>query len=140
MLCQQTFEDYGFGFWILRRRETSDPVGFAGLRHYGDEDEVEILYGLTPRFWGRGLASEAARAVLTFAFEECELETVHAGTDPPNAASLRVIEGLGMRFLRRQEIDGVEAVYFELTREDFRAQKRKAPCEDGAGSGCDEKS
>lgn len=122
-LSQRTFQECGFGFWTLRRREIGDPVGFAGLRHYGDDHEVEILYGLAPRFWGRGFATEAASKVLGFAFEECGLKTVHAGTDPPNAASLKVIEHLGMRFLRRLEIDGVEAVYFELTRQAFLAQK-----------------
>ena len=123
----KTFESFGFGFWTLRRLEALDAVGFAGLRHYGEDDDVELLYGLAPRFWGRGLATEAALRVLEFAFEECGLESVHAGTDPPNAASLKVIERLGMTFLRRQEIDGVEAVYFELKRQDFRKPPMVSP-------------
>jgi ribosomal-protein-alanine N-acetyltransferase len=72
-------------------------AGFCGLRPEPETDEVELLYALAPAWFGRGFATEAARACLRFGFEECEAPRIVAGTDAPNAASLAVIARLGMR-------------------------------------------
>jgi ribosomal-protein-alanine N-acetyltransferase len=97
-------------------------IGYCGLLHLGVTGRVELLYALLPGCWGRGLATEAARACLRFALEETGLERVVAGADPPNAASLRVIEKLGMTPVG-ELLPGVP--YFELTRESFRASERR---------------
>jgi [ribosomal protein S5]-alanine N-acetyltransferase len=68
---------------------------------------------------GTGLATEAAEACLRFAFEEARLERVMAGADEPNAASLRIIEKLGMRFVGRILPAAPEAPYFVFNRADF---------------------
>lgn len=55
----------------------------------------ELGYMLSPREWGRGLASEAVHRVLQFAFDELDLHRVEADVDPRNAASARLLERLG---------------------------------------------
>lgn len=65
---------------------------------------------------------EAARAVLRFGFEECDFERVYAGADPPNTASSRVIEKLGMSFDRLTRINGQEAIYYVILREAFESE------------------
>lgn len=84
-------------FTLALREAPGESIGFAGLRRFGDERRLEVLYALLPRYWGRGLAAEAARAVLELGFAAGEPE-IWAGADPPNAASFRVMERLGMRF------------------------------------------
>jgi len=81
------------GCWRL---ETKDHpcIGFAGL--IGDSDKPEILYALHSQNWHQGYASEAALAVLEYAWES-GLETVYARTDPPNTASVKVMRRLGMQ-------------------------------------------
>lgn len=60
-----SFARDGFGLWVLRLLDDQELIGFAGLRRIpGLALEVELLYGLHPRFWKRGLATEAAAAVL----------------------------------------------------------------------------
>jgi [ribosomal protein S5]-alanine N-acetyltransferase len=114
----EAFAEGGFGLFGVRLRDgDGELVGYCGLLHLGVTERVELLYALLPDWWGRGLATEAARACLRFAFEEAGLESVVAGTDPPNSASLRVIEKLGMRPVG-ELLPGVP--YFELKREDFR--------------------
>ncbi len=49
-----SFERDGFGFWLLLARDGGEPVGFAGLRRFGEAGEIEILYGLAPEHWRRG--------------------------------------------------------------------------------------
>jgi [ribosomal protein S5]-alanine N-acetyltransferase len=115
----ESFGAHGFGQWVILARGGGELIGFCGLRHFGEPPEVEVLYGLAPQFWGRGLATEAARAMLADGFGRLGLERIYAGADPPNAASLRVMEKAGMAFDRRTRVNGLEAVYFVARREDF---------------------
>jgi ribosomal-protein-alanine N-acetyltransferase len=57
--------------------------------------------------------------VLRYGFEELGLERIYAGTDPPNRASVRVMEKVGMRFDRQTEINGLAAIYYMLSRAEF---------------------
>ena len=119
----KTFAEEGFGLFGMRLRAgDGELIGYCGLLHLGVTGRVELLYALLPGWWGRGLPTEAARACLRFALEEAGLERVVAGADPPNAASLRVIEKLGMTPVG-ELLPGVP--YFELTRESFRASERR---------------
>lgn len=90
-----SFDRHGFGFWGVREKGRDELIGFCGLRYVGED--VEILYGITPSLWGRGYATEAARTLLVWAFRETGLTRIFAGADPPNRASARVLEKLGMR-------------------------------------------
>jgi ribosomal-protein-alanine N-acetyltransferase len=84
--------DHGFGIWILRDR-ADQVVGRAGLRHVAveGEPEVEISYALFPEFWGRGLATEAARACVTIGREWLGFPSLVALTLPANLASQHVL-------------------------------------------------
>jgi ribosomal-protein-alanine N-acetyltransferase len=87
----------GIGLWLLYPRGETDLAGFCALREIDGTREVELLYGLAREHWGRGLATEASRAVLSYGFQTAALAHIWARTDPPNAASIAVIERLGMR-------------------------------------------
>ena len=113
---RDSFRNHGFGFWVLNRSSGGPPVGFAGFRHFGDDDEIEILYGLAPNFWRKGLATEAARCLLDFAFDELGLDEIFAGADPPNKASFRVMQRLGFGFHSSRVLDGVPSEYYSITR------------------------
>jgi RimJ/RimL family protein N-acetyltransferase len=65
---------------------------------------------------GQGLATEAARAVLAYGFEQLQSPRITAATDPPNAASVRVLERLGMRFTHRAALNGLDTVFYEIAR------------------------
>jgi len=73
-------------------------VGRAGFGvDARDPRQAMIWYVLHPDLQGQGLATEAARAVVGFAFEELGLHRVWADVDPRNVPSVRVCERLGMR-------------------------------------------
>jgi RimJ/RimL family protein N-acetyltransferase len=112
-----SFAREGFGQWVVRRAGTPEPVGFCGLRRV--DDEVELLYGLWPAHQGLGLASEASRAVLRHGFGALGLARIVARTDPPNRASVRVMERLGMRFEWERVLHGLPTVQYALAREDL---------------------
>ncbi len=112
---EASFARDGFGSFTLALREPpQEIVGFAGLRRFGPAGEVEILYALLPSRWGRGLATEAARAVLRFGLEDAGVLEILAGADLENAASFRVMERAGMTLARDVTIDGRPARYYRI--------------------------
>lgn len=92
---------HGFCFWALETRKTQEFIGFVGLNIYRWRTPslpvIEIGWRLAHAFWGKGLATEAARAVLEFGFEELLLDEIVAVTATTNVRSQRVMLRLGMQ-------------------------------------------
>ena len=114
----EDFAAHGFGLWAVRETATDDWIGFCGFRS-SDANEVELLYGIWPRCWGQGLATEAARVLLSYAFLTLGVAEIVAATDVPNHASARVLERLGMQFDRRGLLNGLDTLFYRLPRERF---------------------
>jgi ribosomal-protein-alanine N-acetyltransferase len=89
------FAAAGYGLWLVREAAGTDLVGTAGLRPLEDLG-LEIFYSLAPGAWGNGYATEAARVVMEHAVGSLGLPEVLAEVDRGNAASVAVIERLGM--------------------------------------------
>jgi ribosomal-protein-alanine N-acetyltransferase len=93
-----SFTAAGYGLWLISERRAAGPAemaGTAGLRPLEDLG-LEIIWSLAPALWGRGYATEAARAVLDYALGRLGLPEVLAEIDEGNAASARVAGRLGM--------------------------------------------
>lgn len=86
----------GWGHWAVCPGGADDLIGFCGFRELDDGPEIELLYGLAPAHWHRGLATEAARAMLDRGFARHGFARVFAVTDTANAASRAVIARLAM--------------------------------------------
>lgn len=124
---RRRFEAGSCGLWLARPRDArsreragpaSIPVtGMAGFRPFFDPPELQLLYAIHPRVWGRGLATEAARAVRDFAFRELGFEEVVAATDEPNAASAAVLSRLGMELWKTEEGTPYRTLFFRITRD-----------------------
>jgi RimJ/RimL family protein N-acetyltransferase len=95
-------------------------IGRCGLYPYRTENDVvvpheaSIAFYLARSHWGRGLATEAGRALVTHGFRELALTRIHAGMNAGNAASRRVVEKLGFRLVRSGESGGNRWHDFEL--------------------------
>lgn len=93
----------------LRREERTSPgalIGNAGIRKRApDASEAELGYELNPTHWGQGYATEAASAMLRFAFVDLDLRRVVATCVAENVASTRVLERVGMRLEGRLRDD-----------------------------------
>ena len=119
------FSEEGIGLFGVRRRGSDDLLGFCGFFRLDGMAEPELGYELTRKAWGKGLATEASRGCLRHAFESTGMERVIAGVDAPNAASLRVIEKLGMEFVGNINASAPDDPYHTLYREDFFAETRR---------------
>jgi ribosomal-protein-alanine N-acetyltransferase len=100
----RTFQTSGWGLWSLRLAEEPPLIGVCGLTPFEHGEGVELLYSLTPAHWGQGLATEAATAVLTHAFDTLTLPEVLATTDDANTASIRLLTRLGATPARRVQV------------------------------------
>ena len=85
-------------------------IGFCGHRtaEGASDEQIELLYGIHPDHWGEGLVAEAARAVLRYGFETCQMGRVVAATDTPNQQAVRVLQKLGMVFEARRQFHGLD--------------------------------
>jgi len=115
------FTARGFGLWAIRLTAATNLSGFCGLRPAETGNDIELLYGLAPRHWGCGLATEAARAVLRYGFETLRLARIIAATDAPNVGSIRVLERLGMRYETPTSMHTTTLLHFTLTATSFRS-------------------
>lgn len=78
-------------------------IGNCGIRGHRDLPEAEMGFELDQNFWGHGYATEAAGAMLDFAFSTLKLAVVHAQCVTENFASARVMRRVGMRFERTEQ-------------------------------------
>jgi RimJ/RimL family protein N-acetyltransferase len=106
----------GFGWWYLRDRASGGYVGDVALQRADVEGEavVEIGWMLLPAHWGRGYATEAARAALTYGFETAGLEEIVSFTMVENTASRRMMERIGMAYDRDIERAGLPHALYRL--------------------------
>jgi len=95
------FEQRGFGLWAVEVRATGTFVGFTGLSEPSLEAHftpaVEVGWRLARAAWGKGFATEAAKASLAFGFEEIGLDQIVSFTSAENMRSRAVMERIGMR-------------------------------------------
>jgi RimJ/RimL family protein N-acetyltransferase len=104
-------EARGYCHWKLVLRETGALVGLCGLNRCLDGDD-DVGWWIARELWGRGLATEAARAALADAFGRLGLRRIVATTRSANVAAVRVMEKVGMRLLKR--VPAEDLVLYEL--------------------------
>ena len=100
------FDQHGFGLWAVESKDCGDLLGFTGLSCPTFETRftpcVEVGWRLSRQAWGRGHATEAARAALTYGFRQAALQEIVSFTVPANKRSIAVMERIGMS----RDLDG----------------------------------
>lgn len=103
------FDQHGFGLWAVEVRDVAPFAGFIGLSTPRFEahftPSVEIGWRIAAEHWGRGYATEGARAALAFGFEVLRLNEIVSITVPKNARSRHVMEKIGMTYDPADDFD-----------------------------------
>ena len=117
------WRQHGFGLWAVIDRQDDTLLGECGLRYrdpvLAGDSEIEISYGLAKSAWGRGLATEASLAAMSFGFHVAGLTRIVAVAKASNHASHRVMEKLGMHPAETWERDGLGRVKYTIGAEEF---------------------
>lgn len=113
---QKLFEKFypnGLNIWAVFAKEDSGYIGHAGIyQRPAKEEEWEFVYFLSRNNWGKGFATEIARRVIEYGFEELNLTEIFASVDDEHSLSISVLEKAGMEFLRHEfDEDGRFSVY-----------------------------
>ncbi|SHJ01521.1 GNAT family N-acetyltransferase [Lutispora thermophila] len=107
------WEEKEYGIWAVIEKNSGKIIGHCGLNYVKQNDEVEVLYGFGKEHWGLGYATEAAGAALVFGFDKIGLNRIVAFAKIENIASRRVIEKIGLKYIKDIEIFGMSCAYYE---------------------------
>jgi RimJ/RimL family protein N-acetyltransferase len=90
-------KEYGFCVWAVVEKASGKLVGTCGLGYFDGRPELGLGYWFDPEYWGRGYATEAARACVEYAFHKLNVPELASMTHSQNKASQRVLEKAGFR-------------------------------------------
>ena len=101
------YKIHGFGRWAVILKKSNEFIGWSGLK-LNEENDIDIGFRFFKKYWGRGFASESAKAVLEYGFNVLKLECIVGRVAPENIASVRILEKLGMKFKKQGNCHGIE--------------------------------
>lgn len=111
---QRHWEKYGYGNWGILPKGEEQIIGWAGLQFLPELNETEVGFLLDRPCWGKGYATEVARASLQFGFEHHHLDHIVALVHPDNLASRRVIEKCGLTYVETLSLWGLELMHYRI--------------------------
>jgi ribosomal-protein-alanine N-acetyltransferase len=117
---ESRWEQHSLGMWAVTPKDEKTLLGWCGLAMLDETDEVEVGYGFAHAHWGKGIASEGARASLRYGFETLGLNRIVAVALPENTASRRVMEKLGMKYEREAYYYSCDVAYYAISRDEFK--------------------
>jgi len=95
-----SYERHGFGLLLVSLKDSNTPAGMCGLLKREELPDPDIGFAFLPAYWNKGLAFEAATAVMNDARERLKLTKILAIVSPDNDASIKLLERLGLSFQR----------------------------------------
>lgn len=113
------YKTYGFGMSAVIWKETGEMIGWSGIQPLDDTGEIEVGYGFSEEFWGKGLATECAKAWLDHGFNKANLERIVAVAYPDNTASWGVMEKLGMTYEKNENHYGSDCVFYAISKDKY---------------------
>ncbi len=124
-MIHQQYIDNGIGRWAVVEKETGLLIGWSGLKILrntinGYQDVYELGYRFLPEKWGKGYATESAKASLEYGFNELKTDVIYAYADENNMASIRTLEKLGFENKEKFEDQGDICIWYELKKENFK--------------------
>ncbi len=108
--------EQGYGFYPVVVKSLGAIIGHCGLGRLEQTPEIEIAFVLDSPHWGKGYASEAARAMLAHGFTKLNISRIVAVAFPENARSIGVMRSIGMTPLGLAHHFGIDVVKYEALR------------------------
>lgn len=101
------------GRWAAHTKQDNQFIGWCGLKHRPEIDEIDLGYRLAPASWGKGYATEAATATLEYAFEILRLPCITSRSHVQNKASIAVLKKAGMKYVGDSVVDDCPVQVYE---------------------------
>ena len=105
---------YNHGRWAVHLKPGLEFLGWCGLKYRADLHEIDLGYRFKKESWGKGYATEAARASIRYGFEEIGLQRIVGRAEIDNITSWKVLEKCGMTYIGEEEIEGYRHKTYEI--------------------------
>ncbi|MEL6496094.1 MAG: GNAT family N-acetyltransferase [Cyanobacteria bacterium J06623_7] len=111
-----SYLECGFGLYALVHKQSQEMIGYCGffIQSIAQQQEVEVGYRLARQYWGRGLGTEAARAVVQYGRERYNFQRFVCLIEPENIRSVRVATKLGMSLEKRIIYHGLDVAMYSM--------------------------
>ena len=123
----KNYTDYhvnGFGRWAVILKGSDTFLGWCGLK-LNEENFVDLGFRFFQKEWGKGYATESAKASLEVGFMVLNLEEIIGRAAIANKASVRVLEKLGMSYWKKDHCHGMEnAAYYRINKTQYKAESK----------------
>jgi len=121
---RQQYIDNGIGRWAIIDKKTNEFVGWSGLKFVTDltnnhKQYYDLGYRLIKKYWGQGIATEAAIASLNYAFNKLRADEVYAMADCDNHGSNKILRKVGLNFIEKFDLDGIEHNWYRIDRKQY---------------------
>jgi RimJ/RimL family protein N-acetyltransferase len=113
----------GYGQWAIEERSSARFIGRAGIINPAEWPGPEVGYLLGRDWWGRGYATEAARAAMNWGFEQMSFDELISLIDPENAASIAVATRLGESLRGDMNLLGHRVLIYGISRAEWEAMQ-----------------
>ena len=113
------YQKNNFGRWAVIQKESKQFIGWCGLKK-NEQNLIDIGFRFFKQEWGKGYATEAAKATLDHGFHILNINEIIGRAATANKASIRVLEKIGMQFWKQGDCLGIDdAAYFKINREQY---------------------
>ena len=127
-IIRQQYKEDGIGRWAVVDKATDEFLGWSGLKvvkevRNGHTNFYDLGYRIKSKHWGKGFATESAKAALNYAFLELNQNIVYGMTHVNNLASRNVLEKTGLKYISSFDLDGMPHYWFEISKIDWEEKR-----------------
>ena len=124
-MVRQQYVSNGIGRWAVIDKETSEFLGWAGLKFVQENTNghisfYDVGYRLLKKHWGKGVATECTIAALDYGFHVLKIETIYAAAHIDNKGSNNVLKKVGMKFIETFEYKGTVQNWYKMNKEEWK--------------------
>lgn len=111
----KSYKENGFGLWVVVLKETNTSIGMCGLVNRDTLEDIDIGFAMLPEYFGSGYGYEIANATINYAKNILHLDKIVGITNPNNIASIKLLNKIGLRFVKTIELPEKDTVLFFST-------------------------
>lgn len=125
---RQQYIDNGIGRWAAIEKETGNFIGWSGLKFIKEYENnrinfYDVGYRLIPKYWGKGYATESAKAAIRYGFEQLQLTEIIGSANVENTRSRGALEKCGLTYVEQFYWKDIKCDWLQITKEEWLKQQ-----------------
>lgn len=108
------YKKYGLGRWAVIQKNNQEFLGWCGLKYTAEVNEYDVGFRFFKKQWNKGFATESGKACINFGFQKLKLKVILGRAKKENKNSIRVLEKIGLTYVKPFDFQGEEGVIYEI--------------------------